>query len=695
MSKLRLLTLVFFSLNLSVLSGQTRNSVAAVQNTTGDSVSTVSEKIKSKNSFERYTETFIINEQQNSDLVTAIQDVFQKMSQVQYASGENPYKNEKLTVKNIYSLEEINNFLIKKLNETPIHKDSILAVQAFLDEYKTIEKLSSDTLYKLVLSNIRSGSYYPERLASYTLVRLYFNRIVGLNPPLYHSNLIFNLLNSYAIESSFNHNMFFKQTINAKTKSYINDQYLILLYEFWKIKSKESTIDEYRYYVKHILTSFFYLDKIRRDNPDFNRICTWISKNYHYFKYYSDDIFSSMPSKPSLTDEMGVIVQFAWLNMLASNGIQEVWDNYVGENIYETSRENEIMRPIPLYKYKLRLLKKLPKKDLIFSIETKTQNTCIKSVFTTFGFPYQAQVLFMSYMKEPIHKSERKLLFVESQQEVKLKEAAENNTGRTITEKVSSRAKFSNNDVMLYYMFQRNKNSHESLIKHAFSEVSDSIKIYNYVNIKDAVKLRLGWVKDTAWMNLISKHINRVSSMSYDSIFYNKALNPNNTRITQYMTTTENEGKESLDSLIQLFTINLNNEVKKAVPSKSIDLLKKDLVSYVEGVYTSISKKSLKDNILLYGEAEHSSSASSPGSAVFSIYPDGKASLNLTIYFNGEAMYKYLNGKIVKLSNGVYQFASTESAFNFRYNVDMCGKKTLELAGVGQNASIKAILKVE
>ncbi|MFN9589778.1 MAG: hypothetical protein ACK56A_05260, partial [Bacteroidota bacterium] len=89
MSKFRLLTLVFFSLNLSVLSGQTRNSVAAVQNTTGDSVSTVSEKIKSKNSFERYTETFIINELQNSDLVTAIQDVFQKMSQVQYASGEN------------------------------------------------------------------------------------------------------------------------------------------------------------------------------------------------------------------------------------------------------------------------------------------------------------------------------------------------------------------------------------------------------------------------------------------------------------------------------------------------------------------------------------------------------------------------------------------------------------------------------
>ena len=103
----------------------------------------------------------------------------------------------------------------------------------------------------------------------------------------------------------------------------------------------------------------------------------------------------------------------------------------------------------------------------------------------------------------------------------------------------------------------------------------------------------------------------------------------------------------------------------------------------------------MKERFVLSGETIHSSSASSPGWAELAVNPDGKATLNLTIYINGEAMYKYLNGKIVKLSNGVYQFASSESAFNFRYNVDMCGKKTLELAGVGQNATIKAILKVK
>lgn len=695
MSKLRLLVILLLSLNFSHLYGQTRKSTPTDQKTVVESAPTIPQQTSVKNSYEKYMDAIIMNELQAHDVISSMKDVIQKMSNVQYIGSKNPYKDEEPELQKLYSLDEIKKLLLTKLNETEIHKDSIVAVQNYINQFKTVEDLSSDTIYKSVLENIRSGSYYPERIAAYALVRLYFERIVGFNPPIHHTNFVFNLLNRFSLGASFKQNDFFKRTTNPKTQNYINEQYLSSLYDFWRTKADESSTESYRYYVKHMIHSFYYFDKIRKENPQFLQLCRWISKNFSTFKYYSGEFFGTMPSKPSINDEIGILIQFGWLNMLEVNGIKDVWDNNAGENIYGTSREDEIYRPIPITKYKTRLLKKIQKKDISFSVETQTQNMCINRAFTNLSMFYPAQVLFMNYMKEPTYKSNRKFVFIESQQEVKLKQLEENNTGRTTIEKVSPRAKFSNMDVLLYYIFQRNKNTHETFIKNALMEVTDSIKIYNLVSLKEKVKYNLVWVNDSTWINQICYHLNRISLMSYDSVFSNKALNPNNARIIQYMTTIEREGKESLDSVTQMFNVYLNNEVKKSVPSKSIDLLKKDLVSFVDGMYNSIVKKSMKEKIVLSGETIHSSSASSPGWAELAVNPDGKATLNLTIYINGEAMYKYLNGKIVKLSNGVYQFASSESAFNFRYNVDICGKKTLELAGVGQNATIKAILNVK
>lgn len=261
--------------------------------------------------------------------------------------------------------------------------------------------------------------------------------------------------------------------------------------------------------------------------------------------------------------------------------------------------------------------------------------------------------------------------------------------------RVNPRGKFAGSDILFYYLFQRNGNKNGSYLINAFNEVSDSVRVSNLNSIKESVLSALRWSDDKFWNNQMQHHLYQMSLASYDTTLLNKTNNPNNAKIINYLLFLEKEGSKSKDTLTQALTGHLDSIVKRSIMTKAPELIKKDLISYVEGVCMSQVKKSMKESVYFTGEAHHSSYNSSPGAAKFSLYPDGTASLNLTIFFNGEAMYKHLNGKVVKTSNGLYQFVSRESAFSFRYDVDQCGKKTLELAGLAQNSTIKALFTIK
>jgi hypothetical protein len=161
------------------------------------------------------------------------------------------------------------------------------------------------------------------------------------------------------------------------------------------------------------------------------------------------------------------------------------------------------------------------------------------------------------------------------------------------------------------------------------------------------------------------------------------------------MTNVEKKASTSNESLSFTLTNYLESIIAKSTASKPIDLLKKDLISYFDNIYDSLIKNNQKEKIEFSCQTIYNNSLNYGGTNL-TIYPDKKISLIISIVMiGGERMTNYLNGKLIKTPNGIYQITTNEGVFNVQFIVDQCGVKSIQLSGTGRNSTIQAKLKVD
>jgi hypothetical protein len=618
-------------------------------------------------------------------------DIFRTISEKKNANSR--FNSVPPAINNIYSVEEVNKYLVSCTNSSSLTKDSIEAVNKYLANFQTIEQIKSHHLFKEILSKTKD-SYYEDRAVAYTLIMIYLNRIVEFEIGINHTFFILDLLS----KNTFTKAYLFDDTSNEKIKLFWKKQYLKLIYGYWlegfdisdpvRNRLNGNTIGSYcgnLNYYELLVTSFYVFDAIRTDNPDFKQVIDWIANNYSDFVKSSDKLFLSLPSTPSFEDDdLGTICQFTFLNIFKSNGIYNIRNAYLGGKQYAS---------IGIDEFKKMLLNKLETNTIIYSIETKTTNTCIKSEKSNFTIRYEPLVLFNKLKQTELNRIEKKFVFNEVGNEVFLMQKNGTVANQSSSDiKITKFEKFSKADILFYYIFQRSRNTNFAVLSNSLKEVSDSLKIYNQRRfIAIGSPLIQHFNLDSTKKNQLLKHFVNTATSNYNSIYMDKKSNPNNTIIADYLIKVENDAMVSNDSVAVILSQYLNSIIQSSIPSKPLEKIKQEFILYFDNVYNSSIKKNLKENITLFGDVSYNSPQNVfPGSSTLTINLDAKATLSLVIYVNGEPIRKYLSGKVVRTSNGLYQFSSPESLFNFRFNVDQCGNMDLELAGTANNSNIKS-----
>lgn len=722
MKKIKVLSFLFLSFIAFCYNSYSQdkpNLTETVSSISGNSASPA--KKSTNNSYENFIESYIFNHNKRLDelkesgyyspqLLSALQvnnlalgcispsfvmleyeDIYKTISEKKNANSR--FSTDRPTINNIYSVEEINKYLVSCINSSSINKDSIEAINKYLANFRTIEQIKSHSLFKEIVSKTKD-SYYEDHAVAYTLIMIYLNRIVEFEIGINHTFFILDLLS----KNTFNKAYLFDDISNEKVKLFLKRQYLKLVYAYWlegfdisgSVRNRLNSNSIERYcgnlnYYEVLVTSFYVFDTLRTENPDFKEVITWIANNYNDFVKSSDKLFLSLPSTPSFEDDdLGTICQFTFLNIFKSNGIYNIRNAYFGGKEYAS---------IGIDEYKKMLLNKLETNTIIYSIETKSTNTCIKPEQSNFTIKYEPLVIFNKLKQTELNKIEKKFVFNEVGNEVFLMQ----NNGTVVNQsssdiRINKFEKYSKADIMFYYIFQRSRNTNSAVLNNSFKEVSDSLKVYNQRRfIAVGSPLIEYFNSDSTKKNQLLKHFVNTATANYKPIYMDKKSNPNNTIIADYLVKVENDVMISNDSVVVILSQYLNSIITSSLPAKPLDKIKQELVLYFESIYSLSIKKSLKENITLFGDVSYSSPQNIfPGSSTLTISSDTKATLSLVIYVNGEPIRKYLSGKLVRTSNGLYQFSSPDSLFNFRFNVDQCGNMDIELVGTANNSNIKS-----
>lgn len=578
-----------------------------------------------------------------------------------------------------YSIDEIKSIIFDDLNSSNLDKNTIEMIRIYMENYQQQEKIESTPIYKNIVDNLRT-SHYPERVAFHTFIRIYLDKIAEFDINYKHTAFTLYLLSKANLGSDVSDRILFEATCNEKTRIFLINQFHSLVYDYWKENINSNKL----LYEENIIASFHLLDKLREDNPDIDILMNWISKNYWRFMSYSDDLLEdSLPNSPDFNNEIGVVAQFAILNILKSKNINEIY-LYSGNDNPESTQ---------IDKYKIDLINKIPANNVRISVETQSSNQCLKKYDANFIFNYEPKVLFRGfYNEQPSYKFEKNIVFVDKDNKVSLKEALEEKSN--IEDGVLRVTyQYSKSDILLYYLFERNQNTFAKYLNDSFDEVIDSLKVYNQKKLKETLKDNLFFSNFKETDELI-KSLVEVSISNYNPDFFDREKNPNNERIINYMLQVQNEAKVSYDSLILSLTDHLNSLISKTVLPKPLDLMKKEVNIYFDNLYNSLVKKKEIQKIDFLGNLEYNYSTN-PGFSNMKVYPDKKVVLDFKLYINGEGIYKYLDGKLTKSTNGFYQVVTNEGVFNIQFTVDQCGKKSIDLVGTGRNSNIRGVFYVD